>query len=158
MEIRPGEEIVYGDGRRFRVLDVVPFEKDDASLFVGMLRVEAVSDRRSLSSRLREEREGRCDRGLHLGHPCEARGKPIVGSRKGGRSRMAQTPETYTRTISTMSEVLDELRHGPDPDGTLTALADRIAVDRECVRVLLALGEEPRRPPGWSRQVATPIR
>ena len=39
--------------------------------------------------------------------------------------------ETYTRTISTMSAVLDELRDEPDPDGSLTALADRIAVERE---------------------------
>ena len=57
--------------------------------------------------------------------------------------------ETYTRTISTMSEVLDALRDEPDPDGSLTVLADRIAVEREWVRVLLALGEAPRRPPGW---------
>jgi hypothetical protein len=57
--------------------------------------------------------------------------------------------ETYTRTISTMNEVLDGLRDEPDPDGSITLLADRIAVEREWVRALLALGEEPRRPPGW---------
>jgi hypothetical protein len=62
---------------------------------------------------------------------------------------MAATPETYTRTIGTMSEVLDALRDEPDPDGTLAALADRIAVEREWVRVLMYLGEEPRRPPRW---------
>jgi hypothetical protein len=62
---------------------------------------------------------------------------------------MAGTPETYTHTISTMSEVLDALRDEPDPDGTLAVLADRIAVEREWVRVLMYLGEEPRRPPGW---------
>jgi hypothetical protein len=56
--------------------------------------------------------------------------------------------ETYTRTISTMSEVIEELRDEPDPDGSMTLLADRIAVEREWVRALLALGEEPRRPPG----------
>jgi hypothetical protein len=61
--------------------------------------------------------------------------------------------ETYTRTISTMSEVLDALRDQPDLDGSVTALADRIAVEREWVRALLALGEEPRRPPGWLRRV-----
>lgn len=61
--------------------------------------------------------------------------------------------ETYTRTISTMSEVLDALRDEPDPDGSLTVLADRIAVEREWVRALLALGEAPRRPPGWLRPV-----
>jgi hypothetical protein len=61
--------------------------------------------------------------------------------------------ETYTRTISTMSEVIEELRDEPDPDGSMTLLADRIAVEREWVRALLALGEEPRRPPGWLRRV-----
>ena len=39
--IRPGEEILVGNGRRFRVVDVVPFEKEDESPFVGLLRVEA---------------------------------------------------------------------------------------------------------------------
>ena len=57
--------------------------------------------------------------------------------------------QTYTRTISTMSEVLDELRDYPDPDGALTALCDRIAAEREWVRALMALGEPPRRPPNW---------
>ena len=61
--------------------------------------------------------------------------------------------ETYTRTISTMTEVLEDLRDQPDPDGALTLLADRIAVEREWVRALMALGEEPRRPPGWLRRV-----
>ena len=62
---------------------------------------------------------------------------------------MADTPETYTRTIRTMCEILDVLRDEPDPDGALSVLADRIAVEREWVRVLMALGEEPRRPPRW---------
>jgi hypothetical protein len=62
---------------------------------------------------------------------------------------MAATPETYTRTIRTMNEVLDVLRDQPDPDGALTVLADRIAVEREWVRVLMALGEQPHRPPTW---------
>jgi hypothetical protein len=61
------------------------------------------------------------------------------------------TLETYTRTISTMSEVLETIRDQPDPDGTMTALSDRIAVEREWVRALMALGEEPRRPPDWVR-------
>lgn len=39
--IRPGEEILVGNGRRFRVLDVVPFEEEDESPFVGLLQVEA---------------------------------------------------------------------------------------------------------------------
>jgi hypothetical protein len=65
---------------------------------------------------------------------------------------MANAPETYTRTISTMSEVLDNLRDEPDPDGALALLADRIAIEREWARVLMALGEQPRRPPGWLRR------
>lgn len=60
---------------------------------------------------------------------------------------------TYTRTICTMSEVLDALYDEPDPDGSLTLLADRIAVEREWVRALMALGEEPRRPPHWLRRL-----
>lgn len=72
---------------------------------------------------------------------------------------MAATPETYTRTIRTMNDVLDALRDQPDPDGALTVLADRIAVEREWVRVLMALGEQPRRPPNWVRpHVAASIR
>jgi hypothetical protein len=37
--IRPGEEILVGNGQRFRVLDVVTFEKEDGSPFVGLLKV-----------------------------------------------------------------------------------------------------------------------
>ena len=66
--------------------------------------------------------------------------------------------QTYTRAISTMSEVLDDLRDLPDPDGALTVLADRIAVEREWVRALMALGEAPRRAPGWLRRVETAAR
>jgi hypothetical protein len=39
--IKPGEEILFGNGRRFRVLQVVPFEEEDESSFVGLLQVEA---------------------------------------------------------------------------------------------------------------------
>lgn len=39
--IQPGEEILVGNGRRFRVLDVVPFEEEDDSPFVELLQVEA---------------------------------------------------------------------------------------------------------------------
>jgi hypothetical protein len=39
--IMPGEEILVGNGRRFRVVDVVPFAEEDESPFVGLLRVEA---------------------------------------------------------------------------------------------------------------------
>jgi hypothetical protein len=38
--IHPGEEILVGNGRRFRVLGVVPFDDEDSPL-VGMLQVEA---------------------------------------------------------------------------------------------------------------------
>ena len=39
--IRPGEEILGGNGRRFRVLDVVPFDEEDESPFVGLLQLQA---------------------------------------------------------------------------------------------------------------------
>ena len=39
--IKPGEEIHLGAGQRFRVLDVVPFEEEDESPFVGLLRVSS---------------------------------------------------------------------------------------------------------------------
>ena len=71
---------------------------------------------------------------------------------------MAQQPETHTRTISTMSEVIDALNDEPDPDGTFAALADRIAAERAWVRALIALGEEPLRPPAWLRRIETPTR
>ena len=40
--IQPDEEILVGNGRRFRVLDVVPLDEEDESPFVGMLQVEAL--------------------------------------------------------------------------------------------------------------------
>ena len=39
--IKPGEEILVGSGRRFRVLDVVPFEEEDELPSIGLLQVEA---------------------------------------------------------------------------------------------------------------------
>jgi hypothetical protein len=39
--INPGEEIIADPNQRFRVLDVVPFEEEDQSPFVGLLQVEA---------------------------------------------------------------------------------------------------------------------
>ena len=39
--VKPGEEILVGNGRRFRVVDVVPFEEEDESRFVALLKVEA---------------------------------------------------------------------------------------------------------------------
>jgi hypothetical protein len=42
MPINPGDEIHVGNGRRLRVLDVVPFE-EEGSKIVGMLRVEALA-------------------------------------------------------------------------------------------------------------------
>ena len=40
MMIKPGEEIRVGNGRRFRVLAVVPFEEAHESPLVGLLQVE----------------------------------------------------------------------------------------------------------------------
>jgi len=37
-----GEEIIAGKNEHFRVVDVVPFEEEDESPFVGLLQVEAV--------------------------------------------------------------------------------------------------------------------
>jgi hypothetical protein len=39
--VRPDEEIIAGDNQRFRSLAVVPFEEEDESPFVGLLRLEA---------------------------------------------------------------------------------------------------------------------
>jgi hypothetical protein len=41
--IKPGKEILVGNGKRFRVLDVVPFDGEDESPFVGLLQVEQVT-------------------------------------------------------------------------------------------------------------------
>jgi hypothetical protein len=41
-----GEEILVGNGRRFRVLAVVPFEEGDESPFVGLLQVEPPAPQR----------------------------------------------------------------------------------------------------------------
>jgi hypothetical protein len=38
--IRPGWEIIAGSNQRFRVLDVVPIDEEDAQI-VGLLQVEA---------------------------------------------------------------------------------------------------------------------
>jgi hypothetical protein len=40
-QIFVGEEIHLGAGQRFRVIDVIPFEEEDESPFVGLLQVEA---------------------------------------------------------------------------------------------------------------------
>jgi hypothetical protein len=41
MMIHVGEEIIADKNRRFRVIDVMPFEAEDESPFVGLLQVEA---------------------------------------------------------------------------------------------------------------------
>jgi hypothetical protein len=41
--IRLGDEIHLGGGKRFRVVNVVPFAEEDESPFVGLLQVEARS-------------------------------------------------------------------------------------------------------------------
>jgi hypothetical protein len=38
--VHPDDEIVVGNGRRFRVLDLIPVENED-SPYVGLLQVEA---------------------------------------------------------------------------------------------------------------------
>jgi hypothetical protein len=50
MMIKPGEEILLGAGRRFCVLDVVPFEEDE-SWFVGLLKIEAAEPHETASQR-----------------------------------------------------------------------------------------------------------
>jgi hypothetical protein len=35
--VKPGEEILVGNGQRFRVLDVVPFEDEDSPLAVARI-------------------------------------------------------------------------------------------------------------------------
>jgi hypothetical protein len=40
--IHPDEEIIAGNNQHFRVLDVVPFDEEEESPFVGLLQVEAV--------------------------------------------------------------------------------------------------------------------
>jgi hypothetical protein len=74
-------------------------------------------------------------------------------------TRMTQQPtlELYTRTLTTMTEVLAVLRDEPDPDRVLTTLANRIEAEREWVRFLVALGEEPTRPPEWLRAVPSAL-
>jgi hypothetical protein len=39
--VKIGDELFFGGGRRFRILDVVIFEEEDKSPFVGLLQVEA---------------------------------------------------------------------------------------------------------------------
>jgi hypothetical protein len=39
--IKPGERIMFGGGKWFRVLDVVPLDEEDEPPFVGLLQVEA---------------------------------------------------------------------------------------------------------------------
>jgi hypothetical protein len=59
--------------------------------------------------------------------------------------------DTYTRALTTMTGIVRFLRDQPDPDGSIADLADRIEAEREWVLAMMALGEEPRRPPGWLR-------
>jgi hypothetical protein len=40
--IHLGDEIHLGAGQRFRVIDLVPFEEEDDSPFVGQLQVKAL--------------------------------------------------------------------------------------------------------------------
>ena len=38
--VKVGEELFFGGGRRFRVVDVVLFDEENDSPFVGLLQVE----------------------------------------------------------------------------------------------------------------------
>ena len=67
------------------------------------------------------------------------------------RTRRQEPLDIYTRTLRTMTSVLDALRDEPDPDGTVADLAHRIEAEREWVRLLMRLGEKPSRRPGWLR-------
>jgi hypothetical protein len=69
------------------------------------------------------------------------------------RMTQQETLDLYTRTLSTMTAVLDELRDQPDPEGALPELARRIEAERDWVRSLMSLGAPPVRPPGWLRRV-----
>jgi len=51
--IKPGEEIIADKNQRFRVLDVVSFEEEDGSPFVGLLQVEAAQRRGAFHDRAR---------------------------------------------------------------------------------------------------------
>ena len=39
--VKVGELLFFGGGRKFHVLDVVPFDEEDESPFIGLLQVEA---------------------------------------------------------------------------------------------------------------------
>ncbi len=69
------------------------------------------------------------------------------------RMTQQETLDLYSRALSTMTAVLEELRDQPDPDGALTELARRIDAERDWVRSLLALGAPPVRSPGWVRRL-----
>jgi hypothetical protein len=61
--VKPGEEILVGNGRRFRVLDVVPFEEEGESPFVGLLQVQEEGEARLPT------RSGRRSHGFGGGNP-----------------------------------------------------------------------------------------
>jgi hypothetical protein len=61
--IHLGDEIHVGAGHRFRVLDLVPFEEEDESPFVGLLQVEAAQKgQRGAGRGLRPPRVARATR------------------------------------------------------------------------------------------------
>jgi hypothetical protein len=47
--IHAGEEILVGNGRRFRVVDVVAFDEEDESPFVGLADGRSRASRRSVA-------------------------------------------------------------------------------------------------------------
>jgi hypothetical protein len=60
--------------------------------------------------------------------------------------------ELFTSALSTMQAVAYALRDEPDCDGALTRLAERIEAERAWVLAEMILGQQPRRPPGWSHR------
>jgi hypothetical protein len=61
----------------------------------------------------------------------------------------SEAAETYNRVLRTMSEVAEAVREQPDGGRALRALADRIDIERQWVRLMVAAGREPSRPPDW---------
>jgi len=76
-----------------------------------------------------------------------------AAAREGGSGGLVmarlEALETYSRTLRTMSEVAEAVREQPDAGGALRLLANRIDIERQWVRLMVAAGREPRRPPAW---------
>ena len=81
-------EILFAPGRRLRVLDVVPFEEEDGSRFVGLLLgrgghghgYAGLSDLRAYQSSFREEVGRRASDSAN--RRCRAGGVTVRGARR----------------------------------------------------------------------------